>query len=619
MKKSIKVSALFLTVVILITALMPSAFAKDFAQKISTNIGVNTQYAYSENVVSWLRQLTVKEDMLSPEGIMTEAVLNPVTQYPYISDAPHFKAQVEEYTKIYTLDEESQRAAYLYLLNQIGALTVISEPTASNETKADWLRQKGIVVTPEDEADAERVLMISALYAMMRNDLYYVYKGEHLEIPQGTPMEEALILYIAALSGNDNSLSAFMIKFFGSTKLGTLEDYIYYTSLMSLYVNGYISVSEIPTVDRDEVFRRVAIMTIRGYGLSIDSENATQEELTQKYLTAMLGTQYKVSLDPESLIKAQKEQTIPYYILQRMAAQDANVTISHKRYSYEECFDIVLKKTTRFDLEKEFFSDIYEYDVYLEANRKQIYINPTPIQAIVDMTINGKNVTPGKYALVELLNQAKQTITIVSTYTVNNQATSSTYKLNIHQGVKEPESSNITGIVPTLGTTSAEQSDTTQAIFGITPSLPAVSPLISNVNNAAMNIVGNILSVNDKGQLVDQNGNIISQGNYEQLPEGYKYVVGDDGIIQVVLIDATTQAPSTRVPEDDISENEIKKIVIIIALALCILLIGALVAVLVISSKKNKNKADVVRARRAKEKTKKARLEARQAKKDKKK
>ena len=269
MKRRYKIISSLLMAVILITAVMPSAFAKEFAVKFDGNIGVQTQYAYSEQEPSWLRQLVVKEDMLSVEGIATASVLHPVTAYPYTSDAPHFKAQVEEYVKTYTLDEESQRAAYLYLLNQIGALTIISEPTVSNQTKADWLREKGIVVTAEDEADAERVLMISALYAMMRNDLHYVYKGEHLEIPSGTPMEEALVMYIAALSGNDNSLAAFMIRFFGTTKLGTLEDYIYYTSLMSLYVNGYVSVSEVGKLERSEVFKRVAIMTIRGYGLAI--------------------------------------------------------------------------------------------------------------------------------------------------------------------------------------------------------------------------------------------------------------------------------------------------------------------------------------------------------------
>jgi hypothetical protein len=242
---------------------------------------------------------------------------------------------VEEYIKIYTLDKESQKAAYLYLLDQLGALTIISEPTVSNQTKADWLREQGIIITPEDEADPERVLMISALYAMMRNDFCYVITGEHLEIPQGTPMEEAVIKHIVAISGNENSLTAFMIRFFGKTEIGSLEDYIYYTSLMALYVNGYASVKDIPTLSRDEVSRRVAIMTIKIYGISIDAENATHEEISDKYLTAMLGKQYDVSLDPEALLRSRKTTGVPYYILQRMAYEDANITISHKKYNYE--------------------------------------------------------------------------------------------------------------------------------------------------------------------------------------------------------------------------------------------------------------------------------------------
>ncbi len=614
MKKSSKLFTFILTVVIFITACMPYAFAKEFAPKFDTNVGMQTQYAYSENNISWLRKLVIKEDMLTVQGIATQAELNPVTSYPYTSDAPHFKAEVEESIKTYTLDEESQRAAYLYLLQQIGALTIISEPTVSNQTKADWLRDKGIIVTPEDEADAERMLMVSALYAMMRNDLYYVYKGEHLEIPAGTPLEEALVQYIKALSGNGASLTAFMIRFFGSDRLLTLEDYIYYTSLMSLYVNGYISVSEVKNIDKKEVFRRVAIMTIRQYGLSIDSENATQQELTDKYLTAMLGTQYDVSLDPDSLLKAQKKQTIPYYILQRMARQDSNITISHTKYSYEQCFDIVLRKTDRFDLKKEFYSDVYEYDIYLKAKRTNISVNPTPLDGKSAITINGKSVVSGKYAVVELQEKAKQTINIVSTYTVNNIKTTSTYKINVHQGVEEPSDSNITGIVPTLGTTNPINPETPPQL-NIEGTLPPISPIVSNVNNA----VGNILSVNDKGQLVDQNNNIISQGNYEKLPEGYKYVVGDDGIIKVVFAGSTTQSSISPTGEKAMSEEDVKKIVIVASLGLCILLVLALIVILIISKKKGKKtEAEKTRARREKEKKKKAKLEAKEQKQSKK-
>ena len=42
-----------------------TASAKKFAKKINTNLGVKTQYEYEANNPSWLRQLIVKENMLS--------------------------------------------------------------------------------------------------------------------------------------------------------------------------------------------------------------------------------------------------------------------------------------------------------------------------------------------------------------------------------------------------------------------------------------------------------------------------------------------------------------------------------------------------------------------------
>lgn len=620
MKKSAKILSFFLTVVLLITTLSTSAFAKDFAPKFDiSNPGIQTQYIYSENNVSWIRKLVVKEDMLSPEGIATEAVLHPVTDYPYTTDAPHFKAEVEECTKTYTLDEDSQRAAYLYLIKQVGALSLISEPTVSDQTKADWLRSQGIVITEEEEQDPEKVLMISALYAMMRNDLYYVYTGEHLTIPKGTSLEQAIVIYLASLSGQGSTLASFIYKFFGHSSFGNLEDYMYYTSLMALYTNGYVNATEIPQLSRNEVYRRVAIMTIRGYGLAIDSEKATHEELQQKYLTAMLGTHYKVSLDPESLAKASNNQSIAYYILQRMAYEDAKLTISQTKYSFENCFKTVLQKTDRFDLKKEFYSDVYEYNVYLESNRSNISVNPTPLTAASVVTINGKPVIGGEYAKVEIKNVEHQVLNIVSRYTVNGKTTTSLYKLNVYQGTTPPPSSNITGIVPTYknpsNSTTGNGSNGNNPTVNVNLTLPNMLPYVSQINGAATNLVGKILSLNDKGQLVDQQGNVISQATYETLPEGYKYVLGDDGIIKVVLIDDTTSVSENDSSDEGSKTEKTRKIIIIVSSLMCIALVFALILTLVLT-KKNRNKKtsdSKTKARKAKEKAKKAKLEAREA------
>lgn len=601
MKRFSKVISYVIAVITVLAVVCPSAFAREFASVIdATNIGVNTQYKYEENNPSWLRQLTIKEDMLSSNGLFSEEVLIPVCDYPYTTDAPHFKAQVEEYIELYTLDDDSQRAAYLYLLEQIGALDIIANPETSDKSKADWLREQGIIITEEDEKDPDKKLMISALYALMQNDFYYVIKGERLTIPEGTTLEEAVVMYLMGLSGDGSQLTEFVLKYFGKGSVENLDDYIYYTSLIALYTQGYVSPIEIPSLSRNEVYRRVAIMTIRGAGIAIDAETATTEEIRHKYLAAMMGTQYSVTVDPTAFKKALDKKTVPYYILQRMAYEDAKVTISSTKYSYEECFKLVLQKTHRFDLENEFYSDIFEYDVHLDNIRSNISVNPNPIsKSGVSIAINGVDVTGGSYAVVELAGKAKETITIVSRQTTGKDVKTSIYKVNVHQGGTAPSDSDLTGIIPTLG-----DLNSLDASAGVSGNLtaPPLTNVMNNVGDAVSPLVNGILSLNEKGQLVDQYGNIVSDSTYETLPPGYDYILNDDGIVTVVLTDQKTTEPTTEEGSDKPAEDEGRKIIIIVSIVCLVLLVIAIIAVAVFAKKKNpKSESEKMKARKAKE------------------
>ena len=595
-----------IAVIIALAVVCPSAFAREFAPVIDTdNLGVNTQYKYDEVNPSWLRQLTIKEDMLSSNGLFKEEVLIPVCDYPYTIDAPHFKAQVEEYIELYTLDDDSQKAAYLYLLEQIGALSIISNPETTDKEKVDWLREQGIIITEEDEKDPERALMIDALYALMKNDFYYVIKGEKLQIPKGTTLEEAIVMHLMGLSGDGSKLTDFVLKFFDTATIGSLDDYIYYTSLMTLYTQGYVSPLEIPTISRNEVYRRVAIMTIRNAGIAIDAETATTEEIRHKYLAAMLGTQYSVTIDPSAFKKAMDEKTSAYYILQRMAYEDCKLTISQTRYSYEECFKLILQKTNRFDLEDEFFSDIYEYDIHLDNIRSNISINPNPISKTgVSISINGVDVKGGSYAVVELAGKAKETITIVSRQKTGNNIETSIYKVNVHQGVTPPSDSDLTGIIATLvdlnnSTASNGNSGNLQG--------PPLSDIASHVNDVAKPLVNNILTLNNKGQLVDQYGNIVSDSTYETLPVGYDYILNDDGIVTVVPIDKKTTEPTTEETPDKIEKDDAGKIITIVSAVCVVLLLIALISVAIVAKKKSHmTDSEKMHARKAKENRKKS-------------
>jgi hypothetical protein len=440
--------------------------------------------------------------------------------------------------------------------------------------------------------------MISALYALWKNDFYYVFSGERLNIPPGTTLEAALMMYLVALDGDDRSLIAFLEKHFNITSIVSLEDYVYYTCLFALYTNGYVSSREIVTISRSEVFRRLAIMTISNAGISVDASSASTEEIQIKYMAAMLGTQYSVTLDPDSLFRANRAKTIPYYIIQRMAYEDKKLAISSSKYTYEQAFDIVLKKTNRFDLEKEFYSDIYEYNLYLDYLRDLIYVNPTPIDnRLLSVTINDKPASLSTYAKVPLTTDEKQVLKIVVTYLGEPKKTT-TYKINVFQGIGEPQDENVTGVISNVGTNIVPNLNNT-----VTPSYDYLNPSL-NAGAIQPNPNPQLLHVNEFGQLVDSQGNVISDSVKETLPEGYGYILNANGVITIGKIDSFTTEP-TDSQTNTLSNEEIKTIVIYFSVFLVLIAVTGFLIYYRLTVKRRKTKSAKRTTKKKKDKKKK--------------
>ncbi len=612
----LKLSSVILSLITVTSLFSVNTFgAGKFPPKTDlSNPGVKTQYVYSENNPSWLRQLTVKEDMLSAEGIATESVLYPKASYPYRTDAASFKEEVNEYVKTFTLDEESRKAAYIYLLNQIGALSLITEPPTDGISKAEWLRRHGITVTKEEENDPDSAIMINALYSLMRNDLYYVLKGKHLTIPEGTTLQGGVLLYLMALSERSSALTAFIEKYLGQTEILTLEDYIYYTSLLTIFTNGYVSIVEIPNISRAEVYKRLAVMTIRQRGISVDA-SASEEEIQIKYLAAMLGDTYDITVDPDTLKKDVKKGNVAYYILRRMAYEDADLTISQSKYSYEQAFKLVASKTNRFDLENEFYSDITDYNVYLKNYRDSIYVNPNPLSSSgVTLLINGSKAEKARYAKIPLSEKSLQTIGIGVTYSSGKTKKTTYYRLTIHQGSAPAEGSNLTGIIASMGDVTVIE-PVKQAAEKIISAAGEPVSLINKELPEMYALAKNALTLNEKGQLVDENGNVVSDKSYQPLPEGYRYTIDSAGKIVVVKAEDEESTTAVTVQKQTTEEANNLKMIIIICSAILFLLIVTVIIIIVTSKKKKSNKKNPG-AKKAKEKKKE---QKKQNKKDKKK
>ncbi|MBQ8209857.1 MAG: cadherin-like beta sandwich domain-containing protein [Clostridia bacterium] len=405
---------------------------------------VETQFTYDSVNLSWLKDLIVKEDMSSIDSLaFQQTELEPVSTYPYRHTAASFSEEVAYYQVLYTLDEGMADVAYLYILQIVESLAASSASSSfSDEYIRSYLESLGVVYPSGDaENSSETLIVARALFSVLSADETYTIK-------RGTGLYEAFTSYISVIVGVDMS---YILKFDSDGKLTGLEEYVLSACRYMLYNMGYDVNS---STSDEEIYRLIAIMTIKSQGISIDTNNATFDEIKVKYLCAMLCEIYGVSINVADFEEAVNENKLAFYMLQLIGKQNGVAVKSS--VTYEEAFDIVSKNTDYFDLEAgEFYADIFEYNVRLKYIRDKIWFYPQTLGTTsesegttVNVKINGKDVQENYYVDVALDSSLeKETVNITVEYTDKSGTISSTYAINVYQGNEAyvPAGSTISG------------------------------------------------------------------------------------------------------------------------------------------------------------------------------
>ncbi len=418
-----KLTAVFMTVVMLFTVLScgMSAYALVMAE---------TQYTYDSPNLSWLKDLIVKEDMKSVDGMSQRNTLVAKAQYPYSETPETFKEEVATYQALYTLDENMANVLYLYMLELTMSFADATDKSYSDEFIREYLESLGIVYPSEDSQETR--IIARALFSIATKDENFVVK-------RGTGLYQAFTSYISQILGVNLDM---ILRFDKDADMSDLKEYVLAAGKYMLYSAGYNITKDTP---EEEVYRLIAIMTIRAQGISIDSSTATFEEIKNKYLCAIMCRIYGVSIDTNGFDNAVKNNNLAFYLLQ-LIGKENGVTVRDS-VSYETAFDIVSKNTTFFNLEEgEFYADIYEYDVQLKYKRDTIWLYPQTIGVTsesegtkVDVFINDNDVRENYYVDVAIDKEAEMVPVIITVeYTDKTGAKiSSSYKLNIFQGKTE--------------------------------------------------------------------------------------------------------------------------------------------------------------------------------------
>lgn len=383
-----------------------------------------TQYEYESSNVAWLTDLVVKEDMETINGLAARTDLIAKPSYPYTETAESFSKDVGYYCSLYSLDASAGRSSILYFFTMLTGQAGAIAGDVSDDDIRTYLESVG--VNYPDYLSDEELLAARALYVAMAT-------GTYSAVTSGSSLDSVLIDFTSSLTGmNKEELE----KWMPDTDTISFEDYFSATAKLTLWTNGYdVDVD----TDMDTVSRYISYLTLEKIGISTNS-NLSVEQMKYKYMAAMLGTKYGVSVDSEVLKSALATDSAAYYMLQ-LIGRSHSVAIRDGEYSLEGAFNVVAENTGIFDIEPgEFYADITDYEVQLKNKRESIWLYPTAYATnnssyVVTVTVDGNMIKNNYYneiALDSSLNEQTLVIKVVSTSA--NSESEFTYKLLVKQG-----------------------------------------------------------------------------------------------------------------------------------------------------------------------------------------
>lgn len=388
-----------------------------------------TQFEYEQSDVAWLTDLVVKEDMETINGLAdrTDLIAKPV--YPYTETAESFKKDVGYYCSLYNLNADTSRASVLYFFTMLTSTAGTVAGDVSDDDIRTYLESVG--VTYPEEISEEELFAARALYVAMAT-------GTFSAVTSGASLDEVLIDFMTSLTGmNSEDLKKWMPE--GDSL--SFEDYFLATSKLTLWTNGYdVDVD----TDEETVSRYISYLALEKVGIASDS-SLSVDEMKYKYMAAMLGTKYGVSVDSDILKSCLANDTTAYYMLQLIGKANS-IAIRDNEYTLEGAFDVIAENTDVFDIEPgEFYADITDYEVQLKNKRDSIWIYPTAYATnnssyLVTITVDGNIIRNNYYNEIALDSSlAEQTLVIKVVSSSKNTVSEFTYKLLVKQGEKEAD------------------------------------------------------------------------------------------------------------------------------------------------------------------------------------
>lgn len=464
-------------IMILALAVCPVSAAYSSVSSLIPTIDPGETRRETEYNYAWLDQLIIRDD---PMAVLATTVVPRPTDYPYSHTYEEFIDEVDQYSALKNLNENTVASTYEEIMNLVYYSVVALGMTDEYDVMEEYLRSYGIRLP--DEPGGQDKINVAVVYAALKYDAVYALYGKDVSIPVGVSIDGASVIIFSALSG---IMLPSGVTSYPGLAVHTVKSYV--TEFDDLPVSKNPDAAEVfywakiivaSSCDSDE--DEIPDYEVPKMAYDIVHED-DKKYVDNAYFATILNTAYDVTLDVQALgtaVESGNSTAIQKLILETMLTQK-NVRFSSKMNTME-LFEQACANGC-FNLEEEFYSDVFFYDVTIAQDREKMWFTPFSVADQLEggsveatsMTINGQpaghNATTG-VALNP--SKAKETIVLTIDYNDATRAEQAVYTFNIIKdkalnGVTNTSDNSLVAVVESvMGTVNPSGNDKVNEIIG---------------------------------------------------------------------------------------------------------------------------------------------------------
>ncbi len=453
-----------------------------------------TEYNYA-----WLDQLIIRDDA---SAFVPTTVIPKPDDYPYSHTYEEFLEEVKQYSALKDLNENTVSSTYEEMMTLVYYTVVALGMTDDYEVMEEYLRDHGITIP--DVPGGQDKINVAVVYAALKYDAVYALYGTKVSIPVGVSLDNASVIIFSALAG---VMLPSGIDTFPGLAVHTVKSYV--TDFDD------IPVSKNPTAAEVFYWAKVIVASsadsnednIGDYEVSKMAYDMVHPDdkayVDNAYYATILNTAYDVTLDADALGAAAEsgdKTAVARLILETMLSEK-NVRVGSKMNT-KELFELACVNGC-FNLEEEFHSDVFYYDVTIAQERTKMWFTPFSVADQLEggnvkatsMTLNGAPAGHNTTTSVALDPQkANETIVLTVDYNDGIRNEHATYTFNI---IKD-KSLN--------GTTTQSDKDTVAALQSIVDAVnPSGNDKVNEILGGVVDYAQNELpefSTNPQGEIL---------------------------------------------------------------------------------------------------------------------